>query len=934
MTRRSEGRLALLVLLGLLARPVAAQVTGLPPAGARPPGAKDTTRRSPLGASLDSAAARRLGLPTKPSVTFPVPDSTAAALLKRKGFGVTVVVGDTVNLDPDASAFEVRGHAGIKRDTLIFQAHTLDYDNRSCDLTGNGEPQLFQGLRPLIGRITRINTCSDRVVVSEAFTSINELGGNWFMRGNFAIDSSGSRLYAAHSEFTSCDLPEPHYHFVAGQVKWVSQSVIVARPAVLYVRDVPMVWLPFIFQDTKSSRSSGILIPRFGINDIIRPQQNYNRSITNLGYYWAPNDYVDLTTKFDWYANRYIAYGTNLRYNWRNRFLDGDLSYSNQVQDNGASALTLRWSHHQRFNVSTSLSLDFNYVSNSTVVQNNAIDPLQNTASIQSSANYTKRFRWGNVTLGGRRSVSITDGSGDMTLPSLSVTPHDFGFGRIFTWSPALSATITTQFHQPSPAMLAFGNGTIDTLTGTGSSRRVNVSFPTPLRIGQFTLNNTVTYNDQRVTGTVTRTILRPDSTTADPNDSVAVMVTRAGSFSSGFDFNTGINLPQLLRNSWKVTPTVGITNILSSYPLYYRSAGSHGDWVMQGKKLQLRLAAAPNFYALTRGGFGPAARVRYAISPLLSFDYSPKATLPGNFAHALVEDGIQVTTAAPAAMTASIGLNQNFSAKPRRTHGDTLTAPRPVSVLSISTSAVAYDFEQAKLPGRTGWTTSTLNNSFQSELLPGFSFSLAHDLWKGQVGSDTAVFSPFLSNVSANLSLSSRTFNALARTLGLASRAAPAGAAPAASPAIPPQARPGMFGGSANGVPGALPSTGLTASINYTLSRQRPNAGITVPTVPLDPFGQPPIVLPLPNTTQSNIGLNMSFSPTRYWVLRWQTQYNATAKRFESQQIQLQRDLHDWRATFNFTKNANGNYALVFSIFLLRLTDIKFDYQQSTIQP
>ena len=52
------------------------------------------------------------------------------------------------------------------------------------------------------------------------------------------------------------------------------------------------------------------------------------------------------------------------------------------------------------------------------------------------------------------------------------------------------------------------------------------------------------------------------------------------------------------------------------------------------------------------------------------------------------------------------------------------------------------------------------------------------------------------------------------------------------------------------------------------------------------------------------------------------------------AQQIVLQRTLHDWRASFNFTKNANGNYALVFSIFLMRLTDIKFDYQQQTIQP
>ncbi len=903
--------------------------------GRAPPTAPDSSRRPATTRTLDSAAAKRLGLPDKPTVTFPTADSIAQVLLERKGFGFTEMVGDSAVLSPAGPRFVIHG-GGIRRDTSIFEARLLRYDNGTCELIGSGEPHLFQGGRPLIGRVTTINTCEERVVVSEAFTSVNEMGGNWYMRGNFAIDSSGSRLYVAHSEFTSCDLPIPDYHFVAGQVKWVSNSIIVARPAVLYVRDVPLVWLPFIFQDTKSKRSSGILIPRFGFNDIVRPERTYNRAITNLGYYWVPNDYIDMTAKLDWYANRYIEYGANVRYNWRNRFVDGDLAYSKQIQDNGASGLNLRWMHNQRFNVATSISLSFNYSSNATVVRNNAIDPLVNTASIRSQLNFTKRLPWGTVSIGGNRSESITDGSGTMTLPSLSIQPRDFALGRLITWSPNLSVTNDLQFKMPIAPGVVFGNGTIDTTVATGHSRHSMVSFPTPIRIGQFTLNNNIRLDDQQSVGRVTRTVRRPDSTTADESDSVTVSLTRGGSFSSGIDFNTGVNLPQLFRTSWKVTPTIGITNIIVNYPLFYRSDATNGAWVMQGKKLQFRLAAAPNFYALTSGGFGPAARLRYALSPQLSFDYAPKATLPADFAKALSDGGLTTPTATPAAMTATITLSQNFQAKPRRAPGDTLSAvstARPVTVLSINTSSVGYDFEQAKLPGRSGWTTSSLNNALASDLLPGFSLSFGHDLWKGQVGSDTATFSPHLSNVAANVSLSGRAFTGLARLLGLASRTAGPGTI-AAPPTVPVPSRPGMFGGGSSGMPAGLSRTGFNATINYTLSRPRPNAGITVPSVPEDPFGQPPIISQAVATSQSSLGLNMSFSPTSYWAVRWQTQYNATAKRFESQQIQLQRDLHDWRATFNFTKNANGNYALVFSIFLLRLTDLKFDYQQQTIQP
>ena len=49
-------------------------------------------------------------------------------------------------------------------------------------------------------------------------------------------------------------------------------------------------------------------------------------------------------------------------------------------------------------------------------------------------------------------------------------------------------------------------------------------------------------------------------------------------------------------------------------------------------------------------------------------------------------------------------------------------------------------------------------------------------------------------------------------------------------------------------------------------------------------------------------------------------------------QVVRLERDLHKWRARFEFIRNPNGNFAFYFSIFLTSLPDIKIDYDQSTI--
>jgi Tat protein translocase TatC len=944
LLRRKPKALALFFLTaGLLGAPEQLLAQNPPPTGQgsvldRPP---DTLGRAKAqgGRAVDSATAKRLGLPVAPVRKFSEPDSLMQALLTREGFAFTRYLGDSARLVSDSSWIELRGRAATVRDSATLEAERIRYDDGRCTILADGEPKLFQGADILIGRTISFDTCNDeRAVLRDALTSFDELGANWFVRGNLQVDSSAKRLWAGNSEFTSCDLPIAHYHFQAGQVKWVSQSVLVARPAVLYVRDVPIMWLPFLFQDTKPGRRSGILIPQFGVNDIVRPSRSYNRQVTNIGYYWAPNDYLDFTGRFDWFANRYIQYGGEVRYRWLDRFVQGGLGFDQQRQSDGATSLSLRWDHQQRFSAATTLNLRANFVSDSRVLQGNAVDPLLTTQQISSDANFTKRFRWGTVNLGATRRQTVSDGSGTMTLPSLAITPSQIQIGPA-TWSPTLSFTNATTFKTPNPALPILGIGGVDSLLTTGSSRNSDLRLATPITIAGWNWRNSVRVFDQvtRSRRVVPRRV--PNLETPEPNDSVTITTVRGGDFYSGIDWETGFDLPQLFKSTWNLTPSVGVTNVTSG-PLLVRSPGSRGQWVAQGKKLQFGLAAAPAFYGFLNRALGPTERTRYKIQPQITMQYSPKASLSADYIAALAGTGVQgLRPETPATMRASIGLNQNIEVKLRRAADDTSnsasTAPA-ISILTLSTSAVSFDFEQAKEIGRTGWATQALTNSFQSQLIPGFQLSVTHDLWAGQVGIDTSKFDPFLSNVQTNLSLTSATFRSIGALLGLASNKGPIRptAAPPIATAGPQRFRPGSFSSFNAAAPTA--GRGLTANLTWSLSRQRPNGGATVvdPVDPNDPFGGIPILLPGTATTQSSIGINTSFSPTAFWSVSWSTQYNATLGRFESQQLQLTRDLHDWRAQFNFVKSANGNYALYFSVFLLSLPDLKFDYNQTTLQP
>ena len=73
------------------------------------------------------------------------------------------------------------------------------------------------------------------------------------------------------------------------------------------------------------------------------------------------------------------------------------------------------------------------------------------------------------------------------------------------------------------------------------------------------------------------------------------------------------------------------------------------------------------------------------------------------------------------------------------------------------------------------------------------------------------------------------------------------------------------------------------------------------------------------------------TFNITQNWAAQWSTQYDVERNRFASQQVGLQRQLHDWNAVFAFTQAPNGNFSFNFFIALKAQPELKFNYDRQT---
>jgi Tat protein translocase TatC len=886
----------------------------------KPPGTPADTGRQ----GIDTATARKIGLPTGPSRSFPPPDAVMDSLLKLEGFRVTRYMSDTFVVVGDSQTIFLRREAYVERDGTQLQADSIRYHEASCRLDASGSPQLFDQGTVLVGEGMTYDTCLRRGTVRDALTDFQQGGVTWYVTGKgLASDSGSKRVYAAKANFTSDPQPVPDYHFAAGQVKWINKSTMIARPAVLYVRDVPIMWLPFIFQDIRGGRRSGILFPHFGLNDLVRPTRRYSRHISDFGYYFAVNDYIDVLVSGDWFADRYVQFHGQAQYHWIDRFVDGTLTYSrmSQIDQPGVNS-RIGWNHSQRFNSRTSFNAHVDYSTNGTLITRNSLNPWEVTARIGSSLNFDKRFSWGALNIGGTRSQDLSTANVTQSFPSISLTPSSINITPWMTWSPGFSLTNDQQFHVASGTLLVPGDSLVpDTLHLFNDNRRTSMSISTPLRVGRWNWGNSISVTDSRVHGRQEFEL---------PGDSGSVRKVLFGeTFETRVDWNTSINLPSFFSGSWKLQPSVGILNATSGGPFMIRNQFTGGQFIRQGKRLSFSASVSPTFFGFFPG-FGPLSRIRHSISTQLSYQYAPGVRVAEAFARAIDPSGRSFNARSDPQQTISLGLSQTFEAKLKPAAGDTSSQqePRKIRLLSISTSGISYNFEQAKQPHRTGWQTGTLTNTFLSELIPSFQLSISHDLWKGQVGTDSAKFSPFLQSVAASFTVTPATLQGLGRLFGLHRRPV---AAPTPDTTTTPGSRSDDFrryqgstrspygprglgmGIGTGGLGGA--GRGFTLGVSMSSSRSRSD---TTPEL-------------RHAAGRQTTNLQLSFSPTRNWTANWSTSYDMGTRQFSYHSLTFQRDLRRWRASFSFNKTAAGNFSFSFNITLTDQPDIKFDYDQNT---
>ncbi|HJQ11579.1 MAG TPA: twin-arginine translocase subunit TatC [Gemmatimonadaceae bacterium] len=917
-------------------------------------------------------------------------DSVMEALMRREGYTATRYQGAQAIFNAQTRTLELQGSpAGVNRAQTVLVGDSITYSDSTKIIVARGDTVILrdpeQQAADVIARgQMAYNVELHRGVVTNIATQIAETGQNWFVGGRtaaFVSDTSRGKetaFYVRNGTITSCDDSIPDYHFRANEIKMVSKHIMVARPAVLYIGDVPIMWLPFIFQDMRSGRRSGVLTPRFGLSEVFRNSPSYRRHLENLGYYFALSDYMDAQVALDWRSGSrpsegdpgWIQYNGELQYRWLDRFVTGRFAASYHAQRDGTSNTSVSWFHNQDFSQNTRFHADVNYVTNTTLQRSTTFNAAQVLASIRSNASYDTKLGPASMSLGFSNSQHPGRSQVDRDFPVLSISSPAIAVTNWLDWTPSFNFRTSESLNQDQAGEFThryFVNpqGLPDSSAIKRNSRQTTSGFSTPIRIGGFTWSNTFTMSDNEVDAPQTWVI-------RDPNDSsIRTSKVFEKSFNTNVDWQTSFSLPSFLNGNLHLTPSLNFSNVDAGNGFWVRSHLSNGVFVHQSKRPSFSLSSAPTLFALFPG-FGSVTRFRHSITPTLSYSYSPTGHLSDEFLRATnrTREGF---LGALAQNSLTLGLSHVLEAKLKNDDTTSTAEPKKIKVLSMDFTGVTYDFERARKTHRSGFSTSTFGTNIATDLIPGFRGNINWSLYQGDVLSDTARFKPFRTDMGASLTLNGQSgiFGIITRLFG---RAVPVQHPQIESTSPTPQdalanrvATTPVAGITSRQRQFSVPADqGWTLSLTYTQSRQRPPVGNGI-VIDQNTFEQqcaPVQANPISYQTcldqaaaqaanatlqpgtgisgapfvrvpnRDNLASSLNFHLTPNWAGTWTTNYDFEAGKFGSHVVSLQRQLHDWRAIFAFTQAPNGNFAFNFFIALNAEPDLKFNYDRATYRP
>ncbi|MDD3108036.1 MAG: putative LPS assembly protein LptD, partial [Alistipes sp.] len=312
--------------------------------------------------------------------TFARPDSSDSVTRRdttsRKAFLDEPISGK----NQDSLVYDVRnkrvyiyekGDVTYQDKNLKADFMQIDMDKRIIYAYGRQDTTKKENTRPEFtdeGNTYQMDTITyDLASQKGRLRGLTTKDGEGFLQGARVKKMKDNTINIANGRYTTCDAEHPHFYLAMTKAKTIPGKKVIIGPSYLVMEDVPIYFLglPFGFFPTMSGRHSGFIMPTWGEEAI---KGFYLR---DAGYYFAFNDYIDLTVTGGIYTLGSWQASLGTRYMKRYKFRGGlNLYFSKDIVGERAEPdyinmnnFNLQWTHQQdpKFRPNSTFSASVNF---------------------------------------------------------------------------------------------------------------------------------------------------------------------------------------------------------------------------------------------------------------------------------------------------------------------------------------------------------------------------------------------------------------------------------------------------------------------------------------------------------------------------------------------------------------------------------------------
>ncbi len=345
---------------------------------------------------------------------------------------------DSITMDIVSQIVRLYGEAKVTYGAIELEAAVIEIDYSTNVVTAKGvedstgvvvgKPVFKDGEEMYETDDMKYNFTTRKAIIDGVVTQQGEA----YMHGSKVFKNQFDELYISKARYTTCNLADPHFHIESSKLKVIPGSKVVSGPFHIRIKDMPTpIGFAFGMFPVPKQKSSGIIFPSYG------EEKRRGFFLKNGGYYFALNDYINLTMLGEIYSKG--SWGLNMASNYKKRYKYGgnfNVRYNNQKSDQeGDSTVVndfwINWSHSPQSTGNSRFSASVSAGSSSYNQNNPTYQDLSRALNqdFNSSVSYSKTFRGTpfNLSLSSRLQQNVSTNIINLLLPEMAL-----GMNRLY----------------------------------------------------------------------------------------------------------------------------------------------------------------------------------------------------------------------------------------------------------------------------------------------------------------------------------------------------------------------------------------------------------------------------------------------------------------------------------------------------------------------